>query len=73
MWYMNSTLTPKDFVAITEALHRKYFHINNSDYPMRGHNTIHTYVIKHCKDQYDELATRLFPEDSDIEEEESSD
>jgi hypothetical protein len=66
---MNTSLTPRDFRAITEALHRKYFHINDPDYPMRGYNTIHSYVVKACKEQYDELATLFFPNGSNIEDE----
>jgi hypothetical protein len=51
----------RDFQAITEALHRKFrgTYTNGVPYPERGFNTIHSYVMKQCKDSYNALELRV--------------
>jgi hypothetical protein len=49
-------LLREDFIAITEALHRRYQGTTspqtNTVYPMRGYNAVHTYVVKANRDRY---------------------
>jgi hypothetical protein len=51
----------KDFHALTEALHRKFrgTYISGLPYPERGYNTVHSYVMKQCKDKLNALELRV--------------
>jgi hypothetical protein len=51
----------KDFHALTEALHRKFrgTYISGVPYPERGYNTVHSYVMKQCKDKLNALELRV--------------
>jgi hypothetical protein len=58
---LSRRLERKDFQAITEALHRKFrgTYTNGVQYPERGYNTVHSYVVKQCKDNYSALELRV--------------
>jgi hypothetical protein len=61
MLTLNRRLEGRDFRAITEALHRRFrgTRIGNVQYPERGYNTIHSYVMK--KPEYNTLLSRVLP------------
>jgi hypothetical protein len=61
MLILNRALGTKDFIAITEALHRKFrgTTIRNVAYPERGYNSVHSFVTK--KDTYAAFVRRVLP------------
>lgn len=63
MNFLNRILKRRDFVAITEALHRR-FRGTSLPCPDRGYNTIHSYVTKPDSPgrlPYEQLVARMFP------------
>ncbi|KAF8848459.1 hypothetical protein BDZ45DRAFT_681207 [Acephala macrosclerotiorum] len=62
MLTLNRPLERRDFLAITEALHRQFrgTSIHNIPYPERGYNTIHSYATR--KQPYDTLVRRVLPD-----------
>ncbi|KAE8446770.1 hypothetical protein EG329_011675 [Mollisiaceae sp. DMI_Dod_QoI] len=57
MLMLNRPLMIKDFQAVTEALHRRFR--GTPDYPIRGINTIHSYVTRRLG--YHDFVNRVLP------------